>query len=180
MRKLQSSEIFIELLNSKKHSSGGATFYPMADTYTQIYLHVVFAVKGRLNLIDKSHKDELYKYITGIITNAGQKLIAINGMPDHVHLLIGLKPSMNLSDLIRDVKANSSRFINEKRWVLGKFEWQHGFGAFSYSHSQLNVIIAYIQNQEDHHRTQTFREEYIQLLERFEIDFKSKYIFDEI
>lgn len=118
----------------------------MANTYTQIYLHVIFAVKGRGNLISSTWKEELYKYITGIVTNKNQKLIAINGMPNHVHLLVGLKPDIALSDLIRDVKANSSKFINDKQWVMGKFEWQSGFGGFSYSHSQLDVIIKYIRN----------------------------------
>ncbi len=99
----------------------------MANTYTQIYIHTVFAVRGRLNLIRNENKDELYKYITGIIRNNKQKLIAINGMPDHIHILIGLKPTMCLSDLVRDIKANSSKFINEKKWFDGRFEWQKGF-----------------------------------------------------
>ena len=152
----------------------------MADTYTKIYVHVVFAVKGRANLISAKWKEDLYKYITGIITNEKQKLIIINGMPDHIHLLIGLKPSIALSDLIRDVKANSSKFVNEKKWVAGKFEWQNGFGAFSYSHSQLNTIINYIKNQEEHHRNKTFNEEYIEFLNLFGIDFKLEYTFDEV
>ena len=136
----------------------------MADTYTQIYIHIIFAVKGRSNLISSSWKNELYKYITGIITNEAQKLIAINGMPDHIHLLVGLKPTIALSNLVRDIKANSSRFVNEKSWIKGKFEWQHGFGAFSYSHSQLDTIINYINNQEEHHKKKTFKEEYISFL----------------
>lgn len=122
----------------------------MADTYSQIYIHIVFAVKGRANLISGKWEDELYKYITGIITNDGQKLIAINGMPDHIHILLGLKPTIALSDLVRDIKASSSKFINAQKWIAGKFEWQHGFGAFSYSHSQLTSVINYIQNQEEH------------------------------
>lgn len=152
----------------------------MADTYTQIYIHVVFAVKGRENIIPGENKNELYKYITGIVTNQKQKLLAINGMPDHIHLLIGLKPTIALSDLIRDIKANSSRFINEKRWIRGKFEWQHGFGAFSYSHSQLTTIINYIRHQEEHHKTKTFKEEYLEFLNRYEIDFKQEYIFEDV
>ncbi len=152
----------------------------MADAYTQIYLHVIFAVKGRSNLISSSCKNELYKYITGIITNEAQKLIAINGMPDHIHLLIGLKPTITSSNLVRDIKANSSRFINEKGWIKGKFQWQHGFGAFSYSHSQLDTIINYINNQEEHHKKKTFREEYISFLEHFHIDFKTEYIFEDV
>jgi len=152
----------------------------MANTYTQLYVQIVFAVKGRQNLISKNWKEELYKYITGIITNEGQKLIAINGMPDHIHILIGLKPNKSLSDLVRDIKANSSRFINEKGWINGKFEWQTGFGAFSYSHSQLTNVINYIQNQEEHHTKKTFKEEYIDFLQAFDIEYKNEYIFNEI
>lgn len=152
----------------------------MANTYTQIYIHIVFAVKGRQNLIHANWKDEIYKYITGIVTNEGQKLIAINGMPDHIHILIGLKPDKSLSDLVRDIKANSSRFINEKKWINGKFEWQTGFGAFSYSHSQLTNVISYINNQEEHHKIKTFKEEYIEFLKAFDVDYKNEYIFDEI
>ena len=152
----------------------------MANTYTQIYLHVVFAVKGRDNLISKNWKDELYKYITGIVTNEGQKLIAINGMPDHIHILIGLKPDKSLSDLVRDIKANSSRFINDKKWINGKFEWQAGFGAFSYSHSQLTNVINYIQNQEEHHKKKIFKEEYIEFLTAFNVDYKNEYIFEDV
>ena len=137
-------------------------------------------MKGRQNLISNKWKDELYKYITGIITNEDQKLLAINGMSDHIHILIGLKPNKALSDLVRDIKANSSRFINEKRWINGKFEWQTGFGAFSYSQSQLTNVINYIQNQEEHHKTKTFKEEYIDFLKAFEIEYKEEYIFEEL
>lgn len=152
----------------------------MADTYSQIYIHIVFAVKGRSNLISPKWKDELYKYITGIITNDGQKLIAINGMPDHIHILIGLKPTIALSDIVRDIKASSSKFINTQKWIAGKFEWQHGFGAFSYSHSQLSNVINYIQNQEEHHKTRTFRQEYLEFLKRYNVDFKEEFIFEEV
>lgn len=152
----------------------------MADTYSQIYIQVVFAVKGRANLIPVDKKDELYKYITGIVSNEGQKLLAINGMPDHIHILIGLKPNKSLSDLVRDIKANSSRFINEKKWQPGKFEWQKGFGAFSYGHSQLTRIIRYIENQENHHRKLSFQEEYSQFLNLYNIPFNPNYTFPEI
>jgi REP element-mobilizing transposase RayT len=152
----------------------------MADTFTQIYIQVVFAVKGRANLIPSSHKEELYRYITGIVSNKEQKLIAINGTPNHIHILIGLKPTMALSDLVRDIKANSSRFINENRWVRGKFEWQHGFGAFSYGHSQLDTVIQYIRNQEEHHRTRTFREEYVEFLNRYAIEYKPEYLPEDV
>ncbi|MCO6147716.1 IS200/IS605 family transposase [Flavobacterium sp. NRK1] len=152
----------------------------MADTYSQIYIHIVFAVKGRNNLISKNWKDELYKYITGIITNEGQKLLAINGMADHIHIFIGLKPTATLSNIVRDIKANSSKFINDKKWIAGKFEWQQGFGAFSYSYSQLPNVISYIQNQEEHHKTKTFREEYIEFLKLYNVDFKNEFIFENV
>jgi len=152
----------------------------MADTFSQIYIQVVFAVQGRQSLIPNKNKDELYKYITGIVTNKGQKLIRINGMPDHTHTLIGLKPAMALSDLVRDIKSNSSTFINDKGWVRGKFNWQEGYGAFSYGHSQLDRVIRYIDNQEEHHRKTTFREEYLTLLRRFNIEFKNEYLFEWI
>jgi REP element-mobilizing transposase RayT len=152
----------------------------MADTYTKIYVHVIFTVQGRQNLISKQHKDELYKYITGIIQNKKQKVIIINGMPDHIHILIGIKPDIALSDLIRDVKANASSFINEKRWIMGKFSWQEGFGGFSYSHSQLDSVANYIRNQEKHHSKKTFREEYLELLKKFDVEYDPKYMFDWI
>jgi REP element-mobilizing transposase RayT len=153
---------------------------PMANTYTQLYFHVVFAVKGRGNLISSTWKEELYKYITGIVTHKNQKLIVINGMPDHVHILIGMKPDGNLSDLVRDIKANSSKFINEKKWMMGKFEWQQGFGAFTLGHTQLNAIVDYIKSQEEHHKTKTFKEEYLDFLKRYEIDFKMEYLFEDL
>nr|WP_316932338.1 IS200/IS605 family transposase [Hymenobacter terrenus] len=130
----------------------------MSNTYTQIHLHVVFAVKYRAACIPVVHAERLYRYITGIITERGQKLLAINGMPDYVHLLIGLRPDMAaLSDLIRDVKAVSSKFINEQRWLPGNFAWQAGFGAFSYSASQLPAVITYIERQQEHHTIRSFR-----------------------
>ena len=149
----------------------------MANTYTQIYIHVVFAVEGRQNLIRKEHKEELHKYTTGIVTKKKQKLIAINAMPDHVHILVGLKPDKSVSDLVRDVKANSSSFITEKKWVKGKFRWQEGFGAFSYSHSQLTTIINYIRNQERHHAKRTFKQEYLEILEKFNVEHDNRYLF---
>ena len=152
----------------------------MPNTYTQIHLHVVFAVKYRAGCIPAGHAARLYRYITGIVTEHGQKLLAINGMPDHVHLLIGLRPNKALSDLIRDVKASSAKFINEQNWLPGKFAWQEGFGAFSYSTSQLSDVIGYIERQEEHHARRTFREEYRALLERFAVDFEDKYLFSEL
>jgi putative transposase len=154
--------------------------HSMANTYTQIYIHSVFAVQLRQNIIPHDHAEELRKYMTGIVTNLGSKLIAINNMPDHFHLLIGLKPDISLSDLIGKVKSGSSGFINKQRWVAGRFEWQEGFGAFSYSRSQLDTVIAYIGNQQEHHRKKTFREEYRALLEEFGIEFDERYIFKNL
>ncbi|HWN98120.1 MAG TPA: IS200/IS605 family transposase [Blastocatellia bacterium] len=141
----------------------------MANTYTQLYVQVVFAVAGREGLINRDHKDELCKYITGVVRNKGQKLIAINGMPDHMHVLVGIEPVVALSDLVRDIKANSSRFINEKGWLQGRFSWQEGFGAFSYGRSQLGAVIRYIENQEEHHARNSFKDEYLSLLRKFDI-----------
>ena len=149
----------------------------MANTYSQIYLHVVFAVEGRQNLIRPEHNDELQKYITGIVSGRKQKLIAINNMPDHVHLLVGLQPDVALSDLVRDIKAGSSGLIKRQRWVAGRFSWQEGFGAFSHSRSQLDTVIRYIQNQQKHHAKKTFRQEYVELLEKFGVDYDPRYIF---
>ena len=150
----------------------------MANTYSQIYIQVVFAVQWRQALLKPENKEELYKYITCIIRNKGQKLIAINSRPDHVHLLLGLNPDLALSDLVSEVKKSSTHFINENRWVRGHFTWQEGFGAFSYSRSSLDTVIRYIQNQDQHHQRQSFKEEYVQLLRKFEIAFDKKYIFD--
>ena len=152
----------------------------MANTYTQIYIQVVFAVEGRQSLLKAECNEELQKYITGIVSAQRHKLIAINNMPDHLHLLVGLRPDAALSDLVRDIKANSSRFINEQRWVLGRFSWQEGFGAFSYSRSQLGAVIRYIANQQKHHAQKSFREEYTELLERFEVEYDSRYIFKSL
>ena len=149
----------------------------MANTYTQIYLHVVFAVEGRQNLIAPAHNDELQKYITGIVTAQKHKLIAINNMPDHLHLLVGLRPDAALSDLVRDVKAGSSKFVNEKHWLVGRFSWQEGFGAFSYSRSQLGTVIRYIENQPKHHAKKSFREEYLEMLEKFGVEYDPRYVF---
>ncbi len=128
-------------------------------------------------MVPHEHKDELYKYISGIVRNQEQKLVAINGMPDHLHILIGLRPDMALSDLVRDIKTGSTKFINEKRWLKGRFNWQEGFGAFSYGHSQLLAVIRYIENQEQHQAKITFRNEYFTLLRKFDIAFKEKYAF---
>ncbi|HQV36556.1 MAG TPA: IS200/IS605 family transposase [Flavobacterium sp.] len=152
----------------------------MSSTFSQIYIQIVFAVKGRQSLIQQSWEEELYKYITGIIQNKGQKMLAINGMPDHIHILIGMKPSCNLSDLVREVKKASNGFINEKKFCPYKFEWQEGYGAFSYSHSALENVFGYIANQKEHHRKKSFREEYVDFLKKFEVEFKEEYLFEWI
>lgn len=151
----------------------------MANTYTQIHIHFVFSVKYREGIIANSWKEELYKYIAGIIKTNNHKLLAINGMPDHIHILIGVRPSQSVSDLMQDIKGSSSKWINEKKFLKSKFEWQEGYGAFSYSKSQVNRVIDYIKNQETHHQTKSFKEEYIDFLKMFEIDFDEKYIFKE-
>lgn len=150
----------------------------MPNTYTQIYIHIVFAVKGRQSLIPKQHKAELHQYIIGIIRRKNQTLIQINSMPDHIHILVGITPDTAISNLVRDIKAHSSKFINKKQWIVGRFEWQVGFGAFSYARSQLDALIQYIENQEKHHRRKTFREEYLEILKRFNVDYDEKYVFD--
>lgn len=149
----------------------------MANTYAQIHLQVIFAIKKRTGLIQKEWKDELYKYITGIIQAQDHKMLAINGMPDHVHLFFGMCPVQSLSDLMQDVKQNSSGWINQKRFIKEKFQWQAGFGAFSYGKSQASQVIANIQNQEIHHRKITFLEECKKFLEKFGIDYDERYIF---
>lgn len=149
----------------------------MANTYTQIYIQIVFTVQGRQCLIPNQHKEELFKYITGIVNRREQKLIAINGTSDHVHLFVGISPTIAISDLVRDVKAGSSGFINEKRWVHGKFNWQEGFGAFSYSHSQIDNVVKYIMNQEEHHKKKSFKEEYLDILKHFAVEYNEKYLF---
>ena len=152
----------------------------MPNTFSQIYIQVVFAVRGRENLISKKWKDELYKYICGIVKAKKEKVYSINGMPDHIHILLSIKPDTTLSDLMRDIKANSSKWINEKKFVKGKFQWQEGFGAFSYSQSQLDNVIGYINNQEEHHSKKSFKEEYLDLLNKFNIQFDEKYVFEWI
>jgi len=154
----------------------------MANTYTQLYFHIVFAVDGRLSnkpsYIEKNWKDELYKYITGIVTKKDQKLMQINGMSDHVHLLIGTKPNCNLSDLIRDIKSSSSKWVNQNKFNPSKFGWQVGFGAFTVSHSFVSKTATYIENQETHHARKSFSEEYIDFLEAHNIDYSTDYTFE--
>ncbi len=150
---------------------------PMANTYTQIYIQIVFAVQHRQNLIRPDRKEELQKYMTGIVTRQGQKLIAIHCMPDHTHILVGLRPTMALSDLVGDIKTGATNHINEQHWVPGRFSWQEGFGAFSYSHSHLDAVIGYIRNQVAHHKRKTFREEYLTFLKKYEVIHDERFIF---
>jgi REP element-mobilizing transposase RayT len=150
----------------------------MAGTYSQIYIQVVFAVRGRQNLLHKDWREEVFKYMCGIITNKGHKPIIVNGVEDHVHVFLGLKPAMALSDLVRDIKNNSSNFINDHHWIKRKFCWQEGYGAFSYSQSQVGYVYNYILNQEEHHRKQTFKTEYIDTLKKYEIEHEEKYLFE--
>lgn len=152
----------------------------MADTFSQIYIQTVFAVKNRNALIQPAWEEELYKYITGIVLNKGQKMLSINGTSNHIHFLIGMKPICCLSDLVREIKKSSDTFIKEKNFTPFKFQWQEGFGSFSYSHSQLSDVIHYIENQKEHHKKRTFKEEYLAFLKAFEIEFKDEYLFDWI
>ena len=154
----------------------------MANTYTQIFIQIVFAVKGRQNLISKENREELQKFISGIVTKRNQKLYAIFAMPDHVHILVSMSPtvSVSVSDLVRDIKAGSSKFINDKKWKNGKFNWQEGYGAFSYSKSSVDAVVNYILNQEEHHHKKTFKEEYLDFLQKFDIEYDSQYLFDWI
>ena len=150
------------------------------STYSQIYIQTIFAVKGRDSLIMTEWEERLYKYITGIVQKKEQKMLAINGMPDHIHFLIGMRPSCCLSDLVREIKKSSNDFIKENKFTKFKFNWQEGFGAFSYSHSQLDTVIAYIQNQKAHHKKKTFKEEYMDFLKRFNVAYDDKYLFEWI
>ncbi len=150
----------------------------MASTKTQIYIQYVFAVKGRENLLQKPWRDEVFKYMAGIIQGKNQKPIIVNGVADHVHVFVGLRPAMSISDLVRDIKNNSSNFINDHKFVKGKFSWQEGYGAFSYAHSQLNEVYQYIINQEEHHHKKSFKEEYLNFLQKFDIKYDERYLFD--
>ena len=150
------------------------------STYSQIYIQTIFAVKGRQSLIDPSWEERLYQYITQIVQNKGQKILAINGIRDHIHFLTGMKPNCCLSDLVREVKKSSNSFINENKLVKQKFGWQEGFGAFSYGYSQMDMVIQYIMNQKEYHRKKLFRDEYIGFLKRSNILYDEKYLFNWI
>jgi len=149
----------------------------MANTYTQIHIHAVFAVQNRHCSISENWKTELYKYISGIIQNNNHKLIAINGMPDHIHILFGLRPTQTISDLMQDIKGSSSKWINERKLTGTKFTWQEGYSAFSYARKELPIVINYINNQAEHHQKKSFIDEYLDLLKEFHIEYDEKYIF---
>jgi REP element-mobilizing transposase RayT len=149
----------------------------MAGTFSQIYIQYVFAVKGRQNLLQKPWRDDVFKYMSGIIKWKNQKPIIVNGVEDHVHVFVGIKPTMKISDLVRDIKNNSSNFINQQKYIQGKFSWQEGYGAFSYAHSQIENLYQYIANEEEHHKRQTFEKEYLKLLKKFEIEYDERFLF---
>jgi putative transposase len=152
----------------------------MANTYTQIHLQLIFAVQNRISLIEEKWETQLYKYLTGIIQNHDHKMLIVNGMPDHLHLVIGMRPIQSLSNLMQIVKKDSSKWINDNQFVKGKFSWQEGYGAFSYSKSQLPRLINYVQNQKSHHKKKTFQQEYVDFLDKFEVEYENRYLFHKI
>jgi putative transposase len=152
----------------------------MPNTYTQLHIQFVFAVQNRASLIQASWEEELYNYITGIVKNCKHKVLAINGMPDHVHLFVGLHPTQAVSELMQRVKGESSEWVNKRGFVVGKFHWQEGYGAFSYGHSQVRQVYEYVVNQKQHHQRKAFLDEYRELLEKFEISFDERYIFKAV
>jgi putative transposase len=151
----------------------------MANTYTQLHIQLVFAVKYRAALIQKVWNGRLHQYITGIVQNNEHKMLQINSMPDHIHIFIGMRPHQAISSLVQNVKAESSKWIRDNEFCKSVFAWQNGFGAFSYSNSHVNQVVRYIQNQEAHHKKETFLDEYKRLLKAFEIDYNEQYIFKE-
>lgn len=152
----------------------------MANTYSQIHIQIIFTVKGRQNLIPGKKREELHKIIAGIVKNRKQKLLSVFAMPDHIHLLVGVSTNICISDLVRDIKAGTSKYISDNNWVRGKFAWQEGYGAFSYSKSQIDNVIRYVANQEQHHKKKSFKEEYIDFLQKFEVDYDKRYLFEWI
>ena len=151
----------------------------MGNTYTQLHIHAVFAVQNRLSLIRQDWDTRLYEYIAGIIRSNNHKPLIVNGMPDHIHCVFGLRPNQCISDLMEAVKASSSKWINENHLAKGKFNWQRGYGAFSYSKSQLPALIGYVYNQKKHHSEKSFIDEYVEILEKFAIEYDRRYIFHD-
>lgn len=152
----------------------------MANTFTQIHIHAVFSVQNRISLINKNWQERLYKYIIAIMQKHEHKVLSIGGMPDHIHILFGFRPTQSLSNLMQEVKRDSSEWINRNKFVLGRFSWQEGYGAFSYSKSQISKVADYIQHQEKHHTKRTFLEEYKKILKDFGLDYDEQYIFREV
>ena len=150
----------------------------MPNTYSQIYLQFIFAVQGRKNLIPKEHKEELHKYMTALVQARNAKMLAVHCMPDHIHLFVGYKPSVLISDFIKEIKVQSNEFITSKKWIRGNFNWQEGYGVFSYGHSQIDRVCKYILNQEAHHKKKTFKEEYHEFLQKFAIPYEERYLFE--
>jgi REP element-mobilizing transposase RayT len=150
----------------------------MANTFSQIYLQFVFSVKHRKCLIPKEHKEELHRYITGLVQRRNAKMLAVHCMPDHAHIFVGFRSSMSISDFVKEIKVESNEFINQKRWTNDKFGWQEGYGVFLYSQSHIDNVVKYIQRQEEHHRKHTFGEEYCDLLREFQLPFEEKRLFD--
>lgn len=150
----------------------------MANTYTQLFVHIIFSTQGREKNLHQKFRDELFKYISGIISNKKQKPFAVNGTNNHIHILVGITPNISISDLVRDIKHSSTNFIKEKKFIKHQFHWQKGFGAFTYSKSQVDSVIDYIINQEEHHKKRTFEEEYIEFLNKFDVEYKREYVFD--
>ncbi|MDP9080634.1 MAG: IS200/IS605 family transposase [Bacteroidota bacterium] len=152
----------------------------MANTFSQIYLQFAFAVQNRQCLITKDHKEELHKYITALVQNRKAKMLAVNCMPDHIHLFVGFKPTILISDFVKEIKVESNNFVNKKGWITGKFNWQEGYGVFSYSHSHIDAVVKYVLNQETHHQRKTFKQEYLQMLHKSEIPYEERYLFNFI
>ncbi|HLO73211.1 MAG TPA: IS200/IS605 family transposase [Flavobacterium sp.] len=152
----------------------------MANSYNQVYIQTVFAVKYRAAVLDKEWRDEVFAVIGNLINETGCKTIIVNGVDDHVHCFLSLKPTVSISELMKTVKAKSSKFINDKRFLLNRFEWQEGYGAFSYSQSQVDAVFKYIKNQEKHHSRVNFREEFVSILEKFDVPYEERYIFEEL
>lgn len=152
----------------------------MPNTFSQIYLQFVFAVSQRRSLIPKEHKEELHKYISGLVQRRNAKMLAIHCMPDHIHLFVGFRPTISIANFVKEIKVETNEFINNKKWLNSKFNWQEGYGVFSYSHSQVDAVVKYVLNQEDHHRSKSFKVEYFEFLKKFAISFDEKYLFDFI
>lgn len=150
----------------------------MANTFTQLRTHIIFAVKKRESMIPKQHREQVQKYITGLIQKRKHKLLAIFCMPDHIHIFIGQQPAQSISDLVEEIKTASTKFIKKQKWMPFAFAWQRGYGAFSHSKSQTDIVVNYVLNQEEHHKKKTFREEYISILEKLEVEFEEKYLFE--